>query len=225
MTRLWIPLVCLTTATTVCAAQLDTQTSKLSYAMGYKTGQAMKQEAVIIDPKDFAIGLEDAYFKHQSKLSENEMQTRLAEMQEGVMQNMQEKTQKISERNLRAGKAFLTNNAKNSGIVTLPSGLQYRILKKGDGNYPTLNDTVTVDYEGQLIDGKVFDSSYKRGKPITFPVNGVIQGWKEALQIMQPGATWMLYIPSNLAYGEHGATGAIGPNETLVFKVHLISVK
>ncbi|MFT3741621.1 MAG: FKBP-type peptidyl-prolyl cis-trans isomerase [Gammaproteobacteria bacterium] len=120
--------------------------------------------------------------------------------------------------------SFMQENEKKPGVVTLPSGLQYEVITPGEGKKPGPRDTVTVDYEGKLLNGTVFDSSYKRGQPATFPVNGVIAGWQEALQLMNTGATWMLYIPSNLAYGKTGAGGLIGPDETLIFKVHLISV-
>ncbi|HVV67902.1 MAG TPA: FKBP-type peptidyl-prolyl cis-trans isomerase [Gammaproteobacteria bacterium] len=129
------------------------------------------------------------------------------------------------DQNKKAGETYMEANAKKEGVVSLPSGLQYKILEKGTGRKPNANDTVTVDYEGSLLNGKVFDSSYQRGEPISFPVTGVIQGWQEALQLMPVGSTWMLYIPANLAYGETGAGGVIGPNETLVFKVHLIGIK
>lgn len=127
--------------------------------------------------------------------------------------------------NKQQGVQFMEQNKNKKGIVALPSGLQYEVLTAGTGKKPGKNDIVTVDYEGRLIDGQVFDSSYKRGQPATFPVNGVIEGWQEALQLMNTGSTWMLYIPATLAYGEAGAGEVIGPNETLIFKVHLISIK
>lgn len=125
----------------------------------------------------------------------------------------------------KQGEAFLQANKTKKGVVTLPSGLQYEVITQGTGKKPGKNDVVTVDYEGKLINGQIFDSSYKRGQPASFPVSGVIPGWTEALQLMNTGSTWMLYIPATLAYGEAGAGGLIGPNETLVFKVHLISIK
>lgn len=127
--------------------------------------------------------------------------------------------------NKETGDKFMGINKNKANVVTLPSGLEYEVLEKGAGKKPGKNDTVTVDYEGKLLNGTVFDSSYKRGQPATFPVNGVIAGWQEALQLMNEGDTWMLYIPSDLAYGKTGAGGIIGPNETLVFKVHLIKVQ
>lgn len=127
--------------------------------------------------------------------------------------------------NKQQGEQFLEQNKAKKGIVTLPSGLQYEVITAGNGKKPGKTDVVTVDYEGRLVNGQVFDSSYKRGQPATFPVNGVIEGWQEALQLMPIGSTWMLYIPATLAYGESGAGDVIGPNETLIFKVHLIGVK
>jgi len=123
------------------------------------------------------------------------------------------------------GASFMLENQTKPGVVTLPSGLQYKILEEGQGKKPTASDTVSVDYEGTLTNGKIFDSSYQRGQPATFPVMGVIKGWQEALQLMNTGATWMLYIPSTLAYGEKGAGSAIGPNETLIFKVKLLAIQ
>lgn len=131
----------------------------------------------------------------------------------------------IAEQNKQAGEAFLSNNKNQPGVKTLPDGLQYKVITEGDGPKPTKNDIVTVDYEGKHLNGQVFDSSYQRGQPAMFPVSGVVAGWQEALQMMNTGATWELYIPANLAYGERGAPGAIAPNETLIFKVHLINVQ
>ena len=130
-----------------------------------------------------------------------------------------------AEQNKKEGEQFMQTNQQEKGVVTLPSGLQYKILEPGSGPKPKVRDRVQVHYEGKLLNGTVFDSSYKRNEPLTIPVSGVIAGWQEALQLMNTGAVWMLYIPPNLAYGEQGAGGVIGPNETLVFKVHLISIQ
>jgi len=130
----------------------------------------------------------------------------------------------IADKNTTAGAAFLAENKNKPGVVTLPDGLQYKIITAGHGPKPTLNDTVTVNYAGKLINGTEFDSSYKRGQPATFPVGGVIPGWVEALQLMNVGAVWELYIPASLAYGEQGAPPVIGPNETLIFKVELLAI-
>lgn len=131
----------------------------------------------------------------------------------------------IAEKNKLAGEAFLLTNKSRPKVETLPDGLQYKVITEGKGPSPTENDLVTVHYAGKLIDGTEFDSSYKRGQPMTFQVNGVIPGWVEALKLMKAGSTWELYIPASLAYGEQGAPPLIGPNETLIFKVNLIDVK
>lgn len=133
--------------------------------------------------------------------------------------------QSSGDQNKKTGDAFLLANKAKPGVVTLPSGLQYKVISEGTGTKPTANDVVTVDYAGTLVNGTEFDSSYKRGQPATFPVNGVIPGWTEALQLMKAGSTWELFIPASLAYGEQGAPPVIGPNEALIFKVHLIDVK
>ncbi len=124
-----------------------------------------------------------------------------------------------------SGEQVVQENPSEAGLVTLPSGLQYKIIEQGAGKKPGPNDTVTVDYEGKLVNGQVFDSSYQRGQPASFPVSGVIAGWQEGLQLMNEGSTWMFYIPPQLAYGERGAGSVIGPNQTLIFKVHLIRVQ
>jgi len=141
------------------------------------------------------------------------------------MQTTMANTMTLAEQNEQAGDTFLATNKKAEGVIALPNGMQYKILTPGTGAKPVLTDTVTVNYEGKLINGHVFDSSYQRGQAISFPLNGVIEGWQQGLQLMKTGATWELYIPANLAYGERGAPGAIGPNETLIFKVNLISIK
>lgn len=207
------------------AAQLTSDTGKLSYAIGFKTGQAMKAQSITINTQDFAQGLQDGYTAKQPRMSEQEIQATIKNMQQQMVDKMQQKFNETATKNLTEGQAFLAKNAKMPGVVTLPSGLQYKIITPGQGEHPKATDTVTVNYEGTLIDGTVFDSSYKRGTPATFPVNGVIKGWQEALQLMTPGATWMFYIPESLAYGKQGSMGAIGPNETLIFKVNLISIK
>lgn len=207
------------------ADSLSTQTGKLSYTIGYKTGEALKAQAIDINTQNFNQGLKAGYNGKQPALTDQQMQETLALMQQKVMQQAQQQQTTAGAMNKKEGDAFLANNAKEAGVVTLPSGLQYKIIDEGNGPSPKATDTVTVNYEGTLINGKVFDSSYKRGQPASFQVNQVIPGWQQALQLMKPGATWMLYIPSNLAYGERGAGGLIGPNETLIFKVNLISVK
>jgi FKBP-type peptidyl-prolyl cis-trans isomerase FklB len=132
---------------------------------------------------------------------------------------------KLGEKNKAEGEAFLAENKKKEGVKTLPSGLQYKVIKAGTGKKPKVTDTVTTHYRGTLMNGTEFDSSYRRGQPVSFQVNGVIPGWTEALQLMEEGAKWQLFIPSNLAYGERGAGRDIGPNATLVFEIELLSIE
>jgi len=139
--------------------------------------------------------------------------------------DMMAKQQEVAKKNKKEGEVFLDENKKKEGVKTLASGLQYKVLKEGTGKKPKLNDAVTVNYRGTLIDGTEFDSSYRRGQPASFPVSGVIPGWTEALPLMGEGAKWQLFVPSNLAYGERGAGAMIGPNATLIFEIELISVQ
>jgi len=211
-------------ATTVCVASTLTQTGKLSYTMGFQSGKAMKTKHIKINADEFSRGLRDGYTGQTPALSASEMKATLSQFHNKMVKKMQKDYQQAGEKNLAEGKTFMEKISKEPGVVTLPSGLAYKIIQAGSGNSPKPTDTVTVNYEGSLINGKVFDSSYKRGQPATFKANQVIQGWQEALPLMKPDATWMLYIPANLAYGRQGSMGSIGPNETLIFKVHLISV-
>ena len=149
----------------------------------------------------------------------------LSDLQKRMFAVQQERLKEVSARNLEEGTAFMAQNAKKDGVKTLPSGLQYKVIKEGKGKMPKAEDTVTVNYRGTFMDGTEFDSSYKRGEPVTFQVNGVIKGWTEALQLMKEGSKWELFIPSDLAYGERGAGQTIPPNSTLIFQVELISVQ
>jgi FKBP-type peptidyl-prolyl cis-trans isomerase FklB len=158
-------------------------------------------------------------------LTEEEARAAIMHLQAQLRQKQIEAMKLAGEKNQKAGEAFLAENKKKEGVVTLPSGLQYKILKAGEGKKPTAEDTVVCNYRGTLIDGTEFDSSYKRGEPATFPVRGVIKGWTEALQLMPVGSKWQLFIPPTLAYGERGAGAQIGPDATLIFEVELISIK
>jgi FKBP-type peptidyl-prolyl cis-trans isomerase FklB len=149
----------------------------------------------------------------------------MAAFQKEMMAKQQELAKKLGEKNKKEGEAFLSENRKKEGIKALPSGLQYKVVKAGTGKKPKSTDTVTTHYRGTLIDGTEFDSSYRRGQPASFPVSGVIAGWTEALQLMEEGAKWQLFIPPNLAYGERGAGSQIGPNATLIFEIELISIQ
>jgi FKBP-type peptidyl-prolyl cis-trans isomerase FklB len=158
-------------------------------------------------------------------LSEQEIRETMAVFQKEMMARQEELSKKLGEKNKKEGDVFLAENKKKDGVKTLPSGLQYKVVKAGTGKKPKLTDTVTTHYRGTLIDGTEFDSSYRRGQPATFPVNGVIPGWTEALQLMEEGAKWELFIPSNLAYGERGAGRDIGPHATLIFDIELITIQ
>jgi len=207
------------------SAILKTQRGKVSYSMGLDIGRMLKMQGVDVELELVTRGLKDAYTGNQPLLTDEEMQEVLTNFKKEFIAKQQELAKQQGEKNKKEGEIFLETNKKKEEVQTLPSGLQYKVLKAGAGKKPTATDTVTVHYRGTLIDGKEFDSSYRRGKPATFPVNGVIPGWTEALQLMEEGAKWELFIPSNLAYGERSAGGDIGPNATLIFEVELISIE
>lgn len=203
---------------------LNTDLEKASYAIGLKYGQGMKRDLGELQIEKILDGFRTGFNGEKPLLTDVEVTQVLTAFQQRKRAEMEKEHAEKADANLTKGKNFLAENAKKSGIKTTDSGLQYEILKSGDGTPPGPNDTVEVHYEGTLIDGSVFDSSRQRGKPIEFGVGGVIAGWTEALQLMKPGAHWKLYIPSDLAYGEKGTPGPIGPNETLIFDVELLKV-
>ncbi|KTD35924.1 macrophage infectivity potentiator (Mip) [Legionella nautarum] len=214
-----------TATSTPSAASLSTDTDKLSYSIGADLGKNFKKQGIDISPAAMAKGLQDGMSGGQLLLTEEQMKEVLNKFQKELMMKRSAEFNKKSEENKSKGEAFLKDNKSKDGVVSLPSGLQYKILEKGDGAKPAKDDTVTVEYTGRLINGQVFDSTEKTGKPATFKVSQVIPGWTEALQLMPSGSTWEVYIPSDLAYGPRSVGGPIGPNETLIFKIHLISVK
>ena len=203
---------------------VKTAMGKVSYAIGQSIGKGLKMQDLGVESESLATGLTDA-LAGTSLLTDDEMQETLVKFQQEQMVKQQAKAKEASEKNIKAGDTFLEGNKKKEGVVTTASGLQYKILKTGTGKMPKLSDTVIANYVGTLIDGKEFDSSYKRKEPATFPVKGVIPGWTEALQLMHVGDKWQLFIPAKLAYGERGAGGMIGPNETLIFEVELVGIK
>jgi len=207
------------------ASALTTKKDKVSYAIGMNIGTNLHKQSVDVDPKILQKGLEDALAGGKTLLTEDEARTTLTEFQNEMRQKQQEKMQQAGEANKKEGEAFLAANKSKQGVVTLPSGLQYKIITAGTGPKPTASDSVVCNYRGKLIDGKEFDSSYKRGQPATFPVSGVIKGWTEALQLMPVGSKWQLFVPSELAYGERGSGPDIGPNATLIFEVELLSIQ
>lgn len=202
------------------ATTLDTDKQKISYIFGIQVGQNMMQEGVELDIEAFKAGVADMMAGQQPQLDQA---TAEQVVQAYQAQKAQELAKVMNEKQAQA-KAFMEENAKKDGVVTTDSGLQYEVLKEGDGATPTENDKVIANYKGTLIDGTVFDSSYDRGEPATFPVNGVIQGWQEALKMMKEGAKWRIVVPANLAYGPRGAGNLIGPNETLIFEIELIAI-
>jgi FKBP-type peptidyl-prolyl cis-trans isomerase FklB len=190
---------------------------KVSYIIGHQIADSIKNDDLKINKKMLIKSLEDGLDGKGSEIPQKDAQE--------FMQKYMALQQKVrGEKNLKEGEAFLEKNKKEPGVVALPSGLQYKVLVEGKGAKPKATDTVTVNYEGTLVDGKIFDSSYQRGQPVSFPVSGVIKGWVDALQMMPEGSTWMLYVPAHLAYGEKSPSPAIGPNSTLVFKVNLVSI-
>jgi len=207
------------------AASLATDKDKLSYSIGADLGKNFKTQGIDINPEALAKGMQDGMTGTQLILTEQQMKDVLNKFQKDLMAKRSVEFNKKSDENKSKGEAFLTENKGKTGVVVLPSGLQYKILEAGTGTKPGKSDTVTVEYTGHLIDGTVFDSTEKTGKPATFQVSQVIPGWTEALQLMPAGSTWEIYVPSGLAYGPRSVGGPIGPNETLVFKIHLISVK
>ncbi len=202
------------------AATLDSDKAKFSYAVGVQIALSLRQDGPHFDVDALTQAIEDVLAGKQLKLTPEEMQQAFNAFQ----QKLQDERRQVAEENARKGKAFLAANKKKADVVSLPSGLQYQVIKAGKGEKPNLNDSVVVNYRGTLIDGKEFDSSYKRGEPATFTVNSVIQGWQEVLPLMPVGSHWKVFIPAELAYGERGAGGDIGPNETLVFDIELLSI-
>jgi FKBP-type peptidyl-prolyl cis-trans isomerase FklB len=206
---------------------LTTQKDKASYAIGMNIGKSMHRDGVDIDSSILLRGLKDGMSGAKPLITDDEAKAALTALQADLRKRQEEKLQVEIETNKKAGEAFLAENKTKDGVVTLPSGLQYKILTEGTGPKPAATDTVVCNYKGALLDNTEFDSSYKRGQPATFPVSNVINGWKEALQLMPVGSKWQLVVPSDLAYGARGGPqgSGIGPNATLVFEVELISIK
>ncbi len=198
--------------------KLNTQVDSVSYGIGATIGRNLKKDGLdSINVDLLSKGIKEIFEGKESTMTSEQAQAVIGT----YIQGMQAKKQ---EANIATGKAFLDENSKKEGVITLPSGLQYSVITMGTGAKPGPEDKVTTHYHGTLLNGKVFDSSVERGQPVSFAVNGVIPGWTEALQLMPVGSKWKLFIPSNLAYGERGAGGDIGPNETLIFEVELISI-
>jgi FKBP-type peptidyl-prolyl cis-trans isomerase len=206
------------------AAPLKTEKDKLSYAMGMDLAGQLKANSVDIDPAIFAKGMQDM-FAGKALLTEAEAKTIIAALQTVQVAKRASELQAAGAKNKKEGEAFLAANKTKPGVVTLPSGVQYKVITAGTGPKATLEQTVMCHYRGTFIDGKEFDNSFKRGQPATFPVKGVIKGWTEVLQLMTVGSKWQVFIPSALAYGERGAGVDIGPNATLIFEIELVAIK
>jgi FKBP-type peptidyl-prolyl cis-trans isomerase FklB len=207
------------------AAALKTDREKQSYAIGVEMANNMKRQGVDVDGNLVAQGIRDVLSGGKTLLTEAEVKDAVMTFQKDLMAKRQAEQKVAGDKAKVASDAFMAANAKKDGVKTLPSGLQYKVIKDGTGAIPKATDSVTLNYRGRLVDGTEFDSSYSHNEPITHPVNGFIAGWTEALQLMKVGSKWELYIPASLAYGERGAGGKIPPNSALVFEVELLGIK
>jgi FKBP-type peptidyl-prolyl cis-trans isomerase FklB len=205
---------------------LTTQKQKASYAIGVNIGKGLHRDGVDVDPALIQRGIKDAIAGGKLALTDDEMKAALTSLSADLKKKADAETAAAGDANKKEGEAFLAANKTKEGVQTLPDGLQYKILTPGNGPKPTASDTVVCNYKGTLINGTEFDSSYKRGQPVTFPVGQVIKGWTEVLQLMPAGSKWEVYIPSDLAYGPQGpGRGPIGPNQTLIFEIELVSIQ
>jgi FKBP-type peptidyl-prolyl cis-trans isomerase FklB len=212
------------TATATKPLVLATEKDKQSYAIGLNVGQSLHRDGIVVDPRILVRGLQDAMAGGKVLLTDDQIKTVMTDLKNQVRQEQEAKRLAAAETNKKNGAAFLAANATKPGVVTLPDGLQYKILTAGTGPKPSADDKVVCNYRGMLLDNTEFDSSYKRGQPTTFPVTGVIKGWTEALQQMPVGSKWQLYIPADLAYGDRGQ-GPIEPNAVLIFDIELLSIQ
>jgi FKBP-type peptidyl-prolyl cis-trans isomerase FklB len=200
--------------------QLKDQKDKVSYSIGMNIGFNLSRQKVDVNPDILSAGIKDA-IAGKPQLTQDQVKDVMAQFEK----DMEQKQKQVGEKNKTDGAKFLEENKKKQGVKTTASGLQYKVMKDGTGANPKPTDMVTVNYRGTLIDGTEFDSSYKRGQPATFPVNGVIKGWTEALQLMKVGSKYQVVVPSNLAYGERSVSAELGPNATLIFEVELLDAK
>jgi len=203
---------------------MDTNKEKISYCIGFETGKNLKRQFVDMAIPLLIQGFSDAAMDAEPQLKKEEMTSLMQLLQQQIQEQQKKFLQQLAEENRKEGEAFLVSNKEKEGVKILPSGLQYKVLKSGNGAHPTFLDTVTVHYRGTFIDGNEFDSSYARGQPQAFPLNRVIPGWTEALQKMKVGDRWQLFIPPYLAYGEAGFNNMIPPNATLIFEMELLAI-
>jgi FKBP-type peptidyl-prolyl cis-trans isomerase FklB len=204
---------------------LKTPKDKASYAIGMNIGRSLHKDAADVDPNIVLRGVKDALAGGKMLLTDDEAKAAILSIQADMRKKQEAQMAVAGDANKKEGEAFLAANKAKEGVVTLPDGLQYKILKQGSGPKPAASDSVVCNYKGTLIDNTEFDSSYKRGQPATFPVGQVIKGWTEALQLMPVGSKWEVFVPSELGYGPRGAGGAIGPNATLIFEIELLSIQ
>ncbi len=218
-------MVFLATSAPAQEPKLESDRDKASYLIGRNIGETIHGDGIDLNVQNLIMGLQEALAGKESKIAAEEADKVMQAFQAEMQKQMEAKAGKQADANRDAGKTFLEGNKKREGVMVTETGLQYEVIKAGDGAKPTPLDTVKVHYHGTLIDGTVFDSSVERESPVSFPVNGVIAGWTEALQLMQVGAKYKLFIPADLAYGKQGAGRDIGPNSTLVFEVELLSIQ
>jgi FKBP-type peptidyl-prolyl cis-trans isomerase FklB len=204
---------------------LKTQKDKLSYAIGMEMGKGVKAQGLDVDPNVVSQGLKDAVTGGKSLMSDEELKAVISALQDDIKQKQMQALEAAAAENKKQGAAYLTENGKKEGVITLPDGLQYKIITAGQGKKPVETDTVMCNYTGTFTDGTEFDSSAEAGKPVPFEIKTVIPGFKEALQLMPVGSKWHIVVPADLAYGERGAGGVIGPNATLVFDIELVSIQ
>ena len=229
MAKQWTVVLGLALLEVPAAAQdtptLKTPKEKFSYALGMEIGNGFRKQALDLDPESVGKGLADAFSGGKTALTEDEMRAVLTSAQEEYKKKQAALRAEKAQAALKEGEAFLAVNKNKEGVVTLPSGMQYKILKAGTGEKPEFNETVVCNYRGTLLDGTEFDSSSRHNGPVTFPLRGVIKGWAEALQLMPVGSKWQLFVPPQMAYGETGSGLVVPPNSTLVFEVELLSIK
>lgn len=206
-------------------ATVETQKDKASYAIGFDLGKNLKKYSEDIELEKMLQGIRDGISGQNSILTEEETKKTLSEFQQTLIKKEMERKKEIAVKNKVEEEKFLAENSKREGVVTTASGLQYKVIREGEGSKPTPEDTVKVHYKGTFINGREFDSSYRRGEPITFQLKNMIPGWIEALQLMNEGSKWQIFIPSALAYGEQGAGDIIEPNSLLIFEVELLKVE
>ncbi len=204
---------------------MKVETDKVSYVLGQSIGGDFRRQGFDVDPEIFAESFKAAFNGDKPTMTVGEMQQTMQNFQRAMQDKMQADQKVAGAKNIEAGEAFLSENSKKEGVIVTDSGLQYKVITEGSGKKPAVSDTVETHYEGKTLDGKIFDSSYQREQTTTFPLNGVIKGWTEALQLMSEGSKYELYIPHGLAYGEAGSGGTIEPYSTLVFTVELVAVK